>query len=69
MKAIITILLGTLLLSACTTVEPWERGILARDDMALDFDASMSGLQQQVYISKEAASGSAGLGGGGCGCN
>jgi hypothetical protein len=58
-----------LALGACAHVEPWERGTLARPDMA----ANPAPLQQQVrrhiYGSREAAPVSAGSGGGGgCGC-
>jgi len=69
MIRVISLLSLLLLLVGCATVEPWERGILARDDMALDVDTTLNTMQQQTYISKEAASGGAGLGGGGCGCN
>lgn len=56
-------------LGACTTVQPWQRGDLARTEMALDPDPLLSSYRQHVEFSKEAASGGATLGGGGCGCN
>ena len=65
-------LLGLILaftLSACETVQPWERGTLAREEMQWQPDATESRLRGQVYTSKEAASGGAGAAGGGCGCN
>ena len=58
-----------LALSACETVQPWERGILAKDEMKWDPDRMDSILRYQVYSSKEASSGGAGASGGGCGCN
>lgn len=62
------------LLSACShftpqAVQPWERGILAREDMALSPNPVQEGLDEHIYFSKEAASGGSGIGGGGCGCN
>lgn len=56
-------------LTGCSHVEPWQKGYLARKDMALDTDPAQSRLQQHIYTSKEAASGGYGVGGGGCGCN
>lgn len=56
-------------LSACTQVQPWERGRLAKPHMALDADPLLSGIDAHTYSSKEAASGGIGPAGGGCGCN
>jgi hypothetical protein len=50
-------------------VRPWQRGILARDDMRLDFDPLDLAIDDHIYFSKEASSGGRGFGGGGCGCN
>ncbi len=52
-----------------TKVKPWERGIMAREDMALVPNPVQEGLDEHIYFSKEAASGGSGVGGGGCGCN
>ena len=61
---------GVLLwLSACATVQPWERGTLARPEMQLDPNSLQTGLYEQVYDSKEAASGGTKTAGAGCGCN
>ena len=56
-------------LGACASVQPWERGTLARPEMQLDSNPLQTGLYDQVYDSKEAASGGAGTAGAGCGCN
>jgi hypothetical protein len=72
MKIIISLLiLGTLSLSGCSSlgVKPWERDILAREDMALDNAPMDSGFDDHIYFSKEASSGGKSFGGGGCGCN
>ena len=50
-------------------VQPWEREVLARDDMQLDANAIDTAFDDHIYFSKEASSGGRGFGGGGCGCN
>jgi hypothetical protein len=57
--------------SGCTSmgVEPWERDILAKDEMQLTTDAIEAATDDHIYFSKEASSGGRGFGGGGCGCN
>jgi hypothetical protein len=58
-------------LAACETVDvkPWQKGNLARPDMAFDSDVLDARFMDHTYFSKEGASGGAGVGGGGCGCN
>lgn len=56
------------LLSGCATVPAWERGNLAKPQMAFDLNPSESALRAHAYSSREAAaSGTVGAGGG-CGC-
>ena len=50
-------------------VEPWERDILAKDEMQLTADPVEAAIDDHIYFSKEASSGGRGFGGGGCGCN
>ena len=57
------------LLAACTPVAAWERGNLARPEMALESDPLEGALDDHVYFSKEASSGGNSTSGGGCGCN
>ncbi|MEN9595950.1 MAG: hypothetical protein RL236_384 [Pseudomonadota bacterium] len=57
-----------LFLSGCTSVSPWERGILAKSEMALETAPLQSSLRSHQYGSREAASGGGAAGGGGCGC-
>ncbi len=65
--------LGVLLLlvqgCAVQEVKPWERDLLAERRMQLEPSALDAFLDLHIYISKEAASGGYGVGGGGCGCN
>ena len=55
--------------TACTTVAPYQRGYLARDDMALEGNPGFAKAIEKTFAAKEAASGGASVGGGGCGCN
>lgn len=72
MKFRTTILFSLLLVCAgCSSmgVQPWEREILAREDMQLTADPLEAATDDHIYFSKEASSGGRGFGGGGCGCN
>ena len=80
MKLIITISLS-LFMSGCSVfhsagqafsmedVQPWQRDVLAQDDMQLDPDAMRTFADEHIFFSKEASTGGRGVGGGGCGCN
>lgn len=55
---------------ALEKVQPWQREDLARPEMAWDAGlVEEQAMRDHTYASKEAASGGATLGGGGCGCN
>ncbi len=60
-----------LVLSGCSSlgVEPWERDLLAKKEMALTSSPIDAALDDHIYFSKEASSGGKSFGGGGCGCN
>lgn len=60
-----------LLCAGCSSmgVEPWERDVLAKDEMQLTTDELEAATDDHIYFSKEASSGGRGFGGGGCGCN
>lgn len=58
-----------LFLSGCETVEAWERGTLAKPEMAIEADALETALNNHIYFSKEASNGGHSASGGGCGCN
>lgn len=53
----------------CTPVAPWQRGKLAKPQMALDPYPLQNTFKAHIYNSREAASGGSSAGGGGCGCN
>jgi len=65
-KQLALFLFAALCLSGCETVEPWERGALARREMQWQAGPQV---QAQIFASKEASSGGQGAVGGGCGCN
>lgn len=54
---------------ACAPVAPYQRGYLARDDMALEANPGTMKALEKTFAAKEAASGGASVGGSGCGCN
>jgi hypothetical protein len=58
-------------LAGCASlgVQPWERDLLAKEEMALDAEGIDLGLDDHIYFSKEATSGGRAFAGGGCGCN
>jgi len=64
-------MLGVVLISGCSTlgVKPWQRDVLARDEMRLDSDPLDAAIDDHLYFSKEASSGGRSFAGGGCGCN
>ena len=57
------------LLSGCATVKPWQREALADPIMQPGRNPIGTAQMEHVYFSREAASGGASVGGGGCGCN
>ena len=71
MKRLIVTTCLLLVLSGCSSmgVDPWDRDVLAREDMQLIVDPLEAATDDHIYFSKEATSGGRGFGGGGCGCN
>jgi hypothetical protein len=54
---------------ACTPVAPYQRGYLALPEMGFEQPAGTAKALEKTFPAKEAASGGASVGGGGCGCN
>ncbi|MEX0965272.1 MAG: DUF4266 domain-containing protein [Pseudohongiellaceae bacterium] len=69
LRATLLLFMCSLLLISCADVKAWERGYLAREEMAWDPDALESSLNDHIFFSKEASSGGNSAAGGGCGCN
>jgi hypothetical protein len=67
------LLVGAMLLTACSSVEPWvkpyEREHLADPIMAFNPNPVSAVYIEHVYESRESARGATGIVGGGCGCN
>lgn len=63
------LLLSILVLSACTTVQPFQREVLSKDVMQFDAEKVEAGARQHFLNSLEGSSGGFDTGGGGCGCN
>jgi len=64
---IVPYLLFSTLVTGCS-VAPWERGNLAKPQMALDSHSLQTKFRGHAYGSREAATGSSVGAGGGCGC-
>lgn len=60
--------LACTLLGGCASVQPWERGVLAKPHMALDPLPLRSSLRAHVQGSREAVPPAVAADGGGCGC-
>ncbi len=71
MHRVLILLALFVVISGCSSmgVEPWERDILAKEEMQLVTDPIEAATDDHIYFSKEASSGGRGFGGGGCGCN
>ena len=72
MKIICYLLVATVVLaSACSSVgvKPWQRDLLAREDMQPSGSSIDAAIDDHLYFSKEASSGGRSFAGGGCGCN
>jgi hypothetical protein len=69
--SILCLLSSTVISSGCASlgVKPWQRDVLAREDMRLDANPLDAAIDDHMYFSKEASSGGRSFAGGGCGCN
>lgn len=57
------------MLTGCTNVEPWDRNILAKDNMVVIPDPMGTELASHIQFAREGTEGATGANGGGCGCN
>jgi Domain of unknown function (DUF4266) len=69
--SLVCVTLGVVMISGCSSlgVKPWQRDVLAREEMQLDSDSLDAAIDDHLYFSKEASSGGRSFAGGGCGCN
>lgn len=63
------LIMAALFASGCAEVKPWDRDLLADKQMGLTPAPLDSAFDTHIFFSKEASSGGAAVGGGGCGCN
>ena len=54
--------------AGCTELAPWERGNLAKPQMALDPNPIRNAERDHVFEARQAAKSGASATGGGCGC-
>ena len=66
---LVAMLMATLALAGCQTVQPWQRKTLSDYTMRGDRDPLGQGDLDHIFFSREMSSGGKGVGGGGCGCN
>lgn len=68
---LIILLIGAASASGCSSlgVKPWQRDVLAREEMQPGADPLDAAVDDHMYFSKEASSGGRSFAGGGCGCN
>jgi hypothetical protein len=68
---IFCLLSSTAIAGGCVSlgVKPWQRDVMAREDMRLDANPLDAAIDDHMYFSKEASSGGRSFAGGGCGCN
>ena len=68
---ILCLVSGAVIAGGCASmgVKPWQRDVLAREDMQLDSNPLDAAVDDHMYFSKEASSGGRSFAGGGCGCN
>lgn len=71
LRKLLAILMAAGALNGCAvqSVQPWEKDLLAKEEMQLVPDRTEEFFDSRVYFSREAAFGGKGVGGGGCGCN
>ncbi len=68
-KRLLLMLPWLLLCQACAEVAPWERGVLAKEDMSITPNPNLTHIRDHIFTSREAAQGGPSASGGGCGCN
>ncbi len=69
MNKLFLLLIAAALIQGCTQVKAWERGNLAKQEMAFTPDPLEQKISSHVYHSKEASQTTGAGAGGGCGCN
>ena len=71
LSSVACLIAATVMAAGCGSVgvKPWQRDVLAREEMQLNADPVDAAIDDHLYFSKEASSGGRSFAGGGCGCN
>lgn len=65
---LLVLVLAGAAVTGCSPVAPWERGRLAKPQMATEPHPEQRAVLEHIYRSREAAAGGGSARGGGCGC-
>ncbi|MFI5144911.1 MAG: DUF4266 domain-containing protein [Ignavibacteria bacterium] len=65
---ILFIIISSVLVSGCQTVQPWERERLSNPNMIFDDDPVLKGIENHFLYIREGSEGGDGAQSGGCGC-
>jgi hypothetical protein len=65
---ILFILISSVMISGCQTVQPWERERLSNPNMIFDEDPVLKGIENHFIYIREGSEGGDGAQSGGCGC-
>ncbi|MBM4207809.1 MAG: DUF4266 domain-containing protein [Gammaproteobacteria bacterium] len=68
LRCLLLIWLLLTIIYGCTSVKSWERGTLAKPQMAQEPTPLQSVIRAHIYSSREAAGTAGAAQGGGCGC-
>ena len=66
--SILLILITSVFLTGCQTVQPWERERLSNPNMIFDEDPVLKGIENHFLYIREGSEGADGAQSGGCGC-
>ncbi|HEX7666215.1 MAG TPA: DUF4266 domain-containing protein [Polyangiaceae bacterium] len=67
--ALLLVLASAIMSTACVTVRPQERAVLADPTMQFEGDPQTSAQLNHAIENREGSYGGSGVSGGGCGCN
>ena len=67
--ALLLVLASAIMSTACVTVRPQERAVLADPTMQFEGDPQAAGQLRHAIDNREGSYGGGGVSGGGCGCN
>lgn len=71
LRKMITLSLAASALAGCSSLgpRPWDHDLLAKREMQLNVNPTVTAMNEHIYFSKEGSAGGRTSDGGGCGCN